>query len=171
MKKNQYGAALAISLMILLAMTIIGLAAIRSVTLEDKMANNARNFNIAFQSAELGLRLGERHLQSFSGKPEPGDSPILLGKDKFYELSDPASYTNDQSWTGSHVKTDIQLPESAKPTAYSIEVGSYARDTLNIGQQQDLADQNYRAFYRILAQGVGASETAKARLASTYARR
>lgn len=50
--KNQKGAVLAISLIILLLMTIIGVSAMQGTTLQEKMAGNLRDYNLAFQAGK-----------------------------------------------------------------------------------------------------------------------
>lgn len=56
---GQRGAALVVSLVILLVMTIIGITAMRSSTLEEKMAGNAQRNEVAFQLAQSALRQAE----------------------------------------------------------------------------------------------------------------
>lgn len=58
----QRGSALVVSLMILMVMTIIGITAMSSTTLEERMANNNRQRQLAFQSAESALRDAENWL-------------------------------------------------------------------------------------------------------------
>lgn len=53
--RNQRGAALAVSLVLLLAMTIIGISALGTTSLEERMAGNTQELNRAFQIAETGL--------------------------------------------------------------------------------------------------------------------
>ncbi|MGH8279471.1 MAG: pilus assembly PilX family protein [Gammaproteobacteria bacterium] len=50
---------LIVALILLLVLTVLGLAASRSTSLEERMAGNERNQNLAFQAAEAGLRAGE----------------------------------------------------------------------------------------------------------------
>lgn len=50
--RSQQGAVLAVSLIILLVLTILGITAMRSVTMEEKMASNAMNRNAAFSASE-----------------------------------------------------------------------------------------------------------------------
>ena len=56
---RRNGAVLIISLIILLLLTIIGMTAIQTTLLEEKMAGNLQEQNIAFQAAESALRAGE----------------------------------------------------------------------------------------------------------------
>lgn len=57
--KQQSGIALIISLIILLLLTIIMISALQVTTIEEKMAGNSQNQNIAFQAAESALREAE----------------------------------------------------------------------------------------------------------------
>ncbi|MGI9228094.1 MAG: pilus assembly PilX family protein [Gammaproteobacteria bacterium] len=59
LNKKQTGAALIICLMLLTIATMVGLNAVSSTILEEKMAGNIRNKHLSFQSAEAGLRAGE----------------------------------------------------------------------------------------------------------------
>lgn len=53
------GAALIISLVILVVITLLGIASLRNVVLEEKMVTNYYDRSLAFQAAEAGLRAGE----------------------------------------------------------------------------------------------------------------
>ncbi len=59
---NQRGAALLVGLIILILLTLIGLAGINSATLQERMAGNHLMHQNAFQSAEGTLRDAERGL-------------------------------------------------------------------------------------------------------------
>ncbi len=61
---RQIGAVLVISLLILLVLTILGMSAMGTAGLEEKMAGNARAKDLSFQAAESGLRAGEARFQS-----------------------------------------------------------------------------------------------------------
>src|SRR3546814_12468600 len=62
-KHMQNGSALIISLVFLLILTMIGIASIQDSTLQERMAGNERDKNLAFQAAEAALRVGEDHLR------------------------------------------------------------------------------------------------------------
>jgi len=53
------GAALITCLMLLVVMTLLGVSAITTSTMEEKMAGNVRNKHISFHAAETALRAGE----------------------------------------------------------------------------------------------------------------
>ncbi|UJJ32465.1 pilus assembly PilX family protein [Halopseudomonas maritima] len=56
---RQRGIALFVSLIFLLLLTIVGVAGMKSATMQEKMSGNARLKNESFQEAEAGLREGE----------------------------------------------------------------------------------------------------------------
>jgi type IV pilus assembly protein PilX len=68
---RQSGVALIIGLVMLLLLTIIMLSAVQVSSLEEKMAGNLRNYNIAFQSAESALREAEEFIDSGEGVFNP----------------------------------------------------------------------------------------------------
>jgi type IV pilus assembly protein PilX len=57
--ETECGAVLLVSLVMLLLLTLIGLAGMRMVQLEERMAGNLRDRQMAFQAAEAALRAGE----------------------------------------------------------------------------------------------------------------
>jgi type IV pilus assembly protein PilX len=68
---KQQGAALAVSLIMLLVLTLLGIAGMQSTIMEEKMAGNMRDKALAFQSAESGLLNGERHSQTLLSSSSP----------------------------------------------------------------------------------------------------
>ncbi|MBN2871837.1 MAG: hypothetical protein JXJ30_02860 [Halothiobacillaceae bacterium] len=61
-RNGQSGIALVIALILLLAITLIGLASIRGTTLQEKMSANLQDRDLAFQAAEAALRAGEEEI-------------------------------------------------------------------------------------------------------------
>jgi type IV pilus assembly protein PilX len=91
---DQQGAALFVSLMMLILVTILGVTGVRLVSLEEKMAGNSYDRNLAFQSAEAALRVAEKYVEDYKPTPCYDDqtgcvSPIAS--------STPACTTNNRS--------------------------------------------------------------------------
>lgn len=57
--KRQSGAALAVTLILLLVITLLGLASMRGAIMQERMAANTISRSMAFQAAEAGLRQAE----------------------------------------------------------------------------------------------------------------
>ena len=66
--RRQRGVALSVVLILLVVMTLIGLASLRGTLLEEKMTSNMRDRSLAFESAEAALRQGEAVA---AGRPSP----------------------------------------------------------------------------------------------------
>lgn len=60
----QRGVALIVALILLVIVTVIGLAAIRSTTMQEKMASNLQDRQIALQNSEAALRVAQGLLQA-----------------------------------------------------------------------------------------------------------
>ena len=55
----EHGVVLLVALVMLLLVTVLGLASVRMLTMEERMAANSFDRNLAFQAAETALREGE----------------------------------------------------------------------------------------------------------------
>lgn len=82
--QTQSGVVLAISLIILLLLTIIGLSATQTTALEEKMAGNLRDKSLAFQAAESALRTAELSLPSIASS-----TYVAAGTGGFYLDNNP----------------------------------------------------------------------------------
>src|SRR5688572_905471 len=60
LRARQQGAVLVVSLLLLLVMTILALGASQATRMQDRMATNLRDSDLALQSAEAGIRTAER---------------------------------------------------------------------------------------------------------------
>lgn len=65
------GAVLAVSLLLLVVMTILGIATSHVFRMQAQSATSARDRNLAFQAAEAGLRRAERWLNSVDDVAAP----------------------------------------------------------------------------------------------------
>lgn len=60
---RQRGAILIVSLLLLLVMTVLALTASQTTRLQERMAGNARDMDLAFQAGEAGLRAAEKSFE------------------------------------------------------------------------------------------------------------
>src|SRR5262245_40771365 len=70
--RRQRGAVLVVSLLLLLVMTVLALGASQATRMQERMAGNARDRDMALQSVEAGLRAGERYI----GNPSISVAPL-----------------------------------------------------------------------------------------------
>lgn len=71
-QQPERGVALIISLIILVIMTLLGMAAIRLVTSEERMATNTYDRNLAFQATEATLKNIEALIEAEQPTPAAG---------------------------------------------------------------------------------------------------
>lgn len=64
--KKQKGVVLIMAMVILFAMTLIGITSMNTTSLEDRIASNYRDKQVAFQAAEAALRQGEQDTRTIT---------------------------------------------------------------------------------------------------------
>lgn len=69
MKNSQKGAALLVALIMVLLLSIISVSSIKTGHLQEAMAGNMRERNIALQAAESALREGETKVSDLKERP------------------------------------------------------------------------------------------------------
>lgn len=163
---KQQGVALVISLIMLLLMTLLAVSSMNTTVLEEKMAGNYKDRNMAFQAAEAGLRAGEAYLRTtpvlptFDGSTSGLYQPSLSGQSQ-WDIVDWTDVGGDViQYTGS-------LSGLAASPLYIIEEllpVSDAGGSLEAG----VAAEN--RYYRVTSQAVGGSDTAFVMLQTTYKR-
>ncbi len=113
---QQSGAVLIVSLIMLLLLTLIGASSIQTTTLEEKMAGNIRDRNIAFQAAESAIRDAEQDIRGIGTTPR---NPAISGITDFYANCNMDNVANtyddglcDRKWStpSSYAGTSIQWP-------------------------------------------------------------
>lgn len=68
-KKNQSGISLVVVLMLLLIITLLGLASMRGTLLQERMAGASYARSVAFNAAETVLRVAEAHAKTKPALP------------------------------------------------------------------------------------------------------
>lgn len=152
---QQKGMALVLSLVFLAVVSVLAISAMRGSVLQERMAGNYREVELAFQGAEAALRGAERYI-------EGGASGPYDGSDGLYDLVgvaiDPHGTTT--SWRTHGANAPGQQPE------YFIERLPYSQsadDNLAADEPQQA-----RRLYRITARGFGRSQESRVMLQSTY---
>lgn len=178
-RPSQRGATLIISLLILAVLTLIGVTAVQSTLLEEKMAGNMRDQNMAFQAAEAGLRGGEDWMGQQPDEPEPQTSCTSSPCEMVWQLNAPKGgdfmdiiwwKTTDEVRAYDDVRTGTEtaLSKIKTPPKFLVEYHSFIKDSLVVGQH---SDEVGRHAYRVTARGTGGTDEAQAILQTTYTRR
>ena len=175
LRNRQKGAAIFIALIMLLVMTIIGITASQTTTLEEKMAGNLRDQTLALQAGEAVLRWTETWVGQQVGEPTPVAACGSGCDDTVWVLNKiTPDLTSAALWSTASVRSNYTGLLTTGPGKVAanpksvVEEHSFIKDSLNQGKQNDTAGQ---MFYRLTGNGTGGSTSAQALLQSTYSRR
>lgn len=173
---NQYhtresGAVLMVSLVMLLVLMVLGVSSMGTVILEEKMAGNMRDQDLAFQATEAGIRDAEARIQPLNILPiDCTVAPCNIWKRNTLSNLE----TNSLAWWTDPENSHEFGAEGTKDLAtvvtdprYIIEHQAYVRDSLSVGHGPGTG----RDYYRITSYGVGANASAVKVLQSTSVKR
>lgn len=168
------GVALFISLVLLLVLTIIGVSAVQTTTLETRMARNEHDMLLAFQAAESALRDAEDELDGIVTTTVFTDGGAG-GLWTVADLGDTNRWEQTGVWDGggSVVAATGVGAFVAEPPRYLIEhVATVVREEnayqINDPYAANSADRI--EMFRITAHGVGGSTNTRVLLQTTYGR-
>jgi type IV pilus assembly protein PilX len=135
MHSQQRGAVLIVSLIFLLLLTLIGTTAMRTTTLQERMAGNTRDVNLSLQATESALRAGQDW--------------VLIPANAVAAQANPP--WDGMAQTGTVVGLDAQL--AGDPSFY---VGQPSPVRMGTSLPAVVVD-----YYPVNARGVGGSATAQ----------
>ena len=171
---HQRGTILVTSMLLLLVLTIIGITAMQMSRMQERMAGNTRDLNLAFQGAEAGLRNGEALIQIQAARP---DTSATAGS-KFYTqgtITNPETgtttwwNTNGLEYEADNDRsaTTAEVSDLAADPRFVVESIGFVSDSLTVGH----GPPEGRDFYQVTGRSTGGSGQANTTLRSTYARR
>lgn len=176
---NQQGSVLLISLVLLLILTVAGMASIRITSLEEKMTGNYRNEQVAFHSAEVGVLEAESfvantafQLSGFS--VNCGNGLCFDGanaSDPGTCSANPVSPWEEQAlWSdaGRYRTTTIALDGVPMQARYIVEFRCYLPRETTGPAPDPKVHNDWAEFYRITVLATGGSSDARVMLQTTY---
>lgn len=113
-RKSQRGVAIIVALVLLVVVTLVGLAAVRGTIMQQKMTANFYDREVAFQAAEAALRQGEAAVQA---------------------ASSPSSF-RDCSPSSTTKCVPNPFADSTLPTAATVSVATTAFDATKLAASQ-----------------------------------
>lgn len=176
---QQRGVALVMAMVFLLILTLIGVTAMSTTVLEERMAGNMQDKNAAFQAAESALASGENWLRPLGGMPifDP-----LVTDDGLHRQSATATPVWDEStgvWAGTDAVDYTELPGPGNAPSgqllnnvnqqpkYLIEDLGPVRDPL-ASLKLGTPSPSTRNVFRITARGTGRSDQAVVTVQSVF---
>jgi type IV pilus assembly protein PilX len=165
---NQQGATLAVTLLMLLIITLLGISAIQVTHMQEKMTANLQDKELSFHAAESALAAGETWILAQAAEP-----PVTTTCSAFPCVQTAFQNFNvvGQSstwWQSNSANYNTQLDNVATTPRYIIEFLQFVPDTPVVGTTSSTTGVYY---YQVTARGSGGSNDSFTILQTTVARR
>ncbi|ENO83186.1 hypothetical protein B447_00295 [Thauera sp. 27] len=154
---------LMIGMIFMLIMTLVTVASMRTTTLEERMAGNARDNDLAFQAAEAALRVGEMRAAELASMDKESDLPSDSGEAR----------RDERYWTNTNTSHQHNWATDATPVASALaglaEAPRYVIEDLPpLPPDSEKFGASGSRIFRISARGVGGNPSTVVYLQSTY---
>ncbi len=167
---RQQGAVLIVSLIMLLVVTLIAVSSMQGTVMEEKMAGNSRDRNLAFQTAESSLREAEGYVEGISSLG------AFTGSGGLYGITDTEPYyASTTTWSDAtnHVVAGASYGSYDAPRYFikSYTVVKGTEGALNMSGYGDNKGTGDVTIFNVTARGTGAgADSAEVILRSHYGR-
>lgn len=168
---NEKGAVLITGLLILVVLSILGVTTMQSTLLQEKMAGNLEQQDIAFQAAESGLRAAEAQmfayviLPSFNGTTVGLHLPAAAGTTPLWETAIWADTTQCVNHQTADLSATPPEPEIKYIAEYVAEIADDGSDSVKFKE-----GATNRDMLRITSRGVSPNGRSTVMLQATYLR-
>ncbi len=181
MKSNQYnkfkkqqGSILIISLMILVVMTMLGVSSMSTTSLQERMAGNFRDRQIAFQAAEMTLAYAEEYAKTSINSPS-----IFNDTNGYYSTYNGPTNLNayNSTWwtTGANCILPTTINQVRTQPCFTIEyrgdIGEAEGTSINLTGYGGSSGGGVISNFRITARASGLSDNTQVILQSNYGKR
>lgn len=179
---KQQGAALITALVFMGILTMLGISAMRSNTLDIKIHNAMKDRSNAFQCAEAALRQGEIFIQNANGRPLDDGDGSSVPSQSLTEVWAPAATTlNDlvnqnASWWTTNGWADAVLSDTDLRVGCANSANYIVQSLGGIGNESgclsfECLAKSQTDGYRISSRSEGVSSNAMVILQSTFTRK
>ncbi len=158
MKKSQQGAALAVSLIILLVLTLIVVSSNQSTVLQEKMSYALKEGHVTLSLAESGIAEAEAYIESLANLDDFNNTNGL-----YEQGTSPGDFYDETTWDNSQ-SVDIDVPDEEPATVNYIiqslgEGGSAVSDigSLMIKGYGEMTEPVGSNLFRVIARSKRAS--------------
>ncbi|MBV1879782.1 MAG: hypothetical protein KUG79_19220 [Pseudomonadales bacterium] len=172
--RSQRGIVLFMSLVMLLIITVLGISSVQTTSLQERMARNARDSNLAFQAAESALKDAEVIVEALTSLAQ-FNAASATENGLFYEADyDAVTNWSQINWadaSGNYMTAATNIEGIASPPKFIIEhLKTVVSDVdslnqSNIGQSTGSARTQ---IFRVTVYGTGGSDTAHLLIQGTY---
>jgi type IV pilus assembly protein PilX len=168
---NQRGAILITALMLLLIMTILGITAVTTSTLQEKMAGNMRDQYMAQEAGDAILRAAENWIFKQTSKPTPSCSPT--SSERVWDPGCPDILAIETQSDGWWTSNGFDSPSALNASDMNVSQAPRYVDAYlqRVPLCLDCNPKIYRYYYRTNGWSVGFTSNAPGLLQSTFSRR
>jgi type IV pilus assembly protein PilX len=168
---NQRGWVLVVGLVVLVMLTILAMALMKTTRLEEKMAGATREMNLSFQAAETVLRGAETFVENLADEALFSSSAGGL----YSETDEEPKNLFTTGWIDANSReldSDSDLAGiNSKPRYMIKKLKKIGSDTdLSISGYGDTDLSTQSTIFRITARGTGGRDTTQTLLRSHYAK-
>ena len=168
--RRQRGAVLVVSLVFLLVITMLAVGSMQNTLLEEKMAGNASDRNLAFQATESALREAEVFVEGIVSLGNFGVGGGLRDR----TAMEPSFYDNS-TWSDANnyitATTDYGSYDSPRYFVKHLTTVAGTEGSLNMSGYGDNKGTGDVTIFRVTARGTGASsDSAEVILRTQYGR-
>ena len=173
-QSSQQGWVLVIGLMVLVMLTIIAMALMRTTLLEEKMAGASRDINLSFEAAESGLRAIEDFITKQSNEHwfNPADAGYYA---EGIESSEPHPFK--ETWTVANSAKISSLDTSwTQPTGVTLtprytikKISEKTSGEINMSGYGETDLTTKTVIFRITVRGTGGNDSTQTVLQGHYA--
>ena len=166
---RQRGALLVVSLLLLLVMTVLALTASQSTQMQERMAGNARDLDLAFQAVEAGVRGGEVRIDDVvapkrTSRVTCGDFATCDAIDR-REAQQDYIRQDGEGWDDEAYSLDAVLTQVSEVPKFVVSEWTDVQDTLTESGPMKTGT----LYYVTTARALGATNTAVAIVETAYA--
>lgn len=182
-RDRQGGVVLFMSLIMLLIITVLGLSSVQTTSMQERMARNSRDANLAFQAAESAIKDAETIVEDFASLAAFDDADAnqngLYYEAAFDEVNNWRSIEDGglvdwESPDGDYLTADTSISNVAAQPKYIVEHVKTVvsdEDRLNLDNVGQDTGSGRAQIFRITVYGTGGTETAHVMIQSTYGKR
>jgi type IV pilus assembly protein PilX len=155
---RQRGVTLIVALIFLAILMLLGVTVAQTSSMEERMAGNTRDRDLALQSAEAALKAADTAMKALPKDAAGKITTVFDGSTAGYVAYNPANasnaaYWNAYNWSGASQTAATSLSQVAQQPRYVIE---------------KLPDAVTTQRFRVTARGVGASTSTVVILQAGY---
>ena len=167
-RSKQQGAALFVSLIFLLILTVLGIASMNDTIMQGKMAAAIQDGNVALQGAETAVRDAEQFIETIVSV----GAEFTNSNGKYDQANAPDPYAA-ATWTGTVSREADALTGQTNPARYYIVLSDLMSDgngatSGNIGNNSHNSSGSEVQAFRIVARATGGTTNSQRIIESFY---